>query len=211
MEVTHVEPNYVNPKKAKSVVNLRLIDPHTHRTLCNIRAPKLKICQYKHGPGQLINLESFIKDLKADPDFGFDTEQLCEKEAEGEPNMMSLLGDRRKHNSLWTCIDDMKDIKDKYNRMVQQKQMLVPRQLRNRKDVKDLFEAYILPDITAIYFQEEEEEEESQEKLDSSLKESSTHRALSKMSERSGGLPSTQRLRQMTLVKNASTKYHRLP
>ena len=96
MDVSYVQANLVDPVKEKSVLNLRLIDPHTQRTLCNIRAPKLKISQYKRAPGKLINLESFIKDLNEDPDFGFDTEEMCEKAADREPwsNMLSLLGNR---------------------------------------------------------------------------------------------------------------------
>lgn len=60
MEVQMLQSSLVDTSKSlqsqQKVINLKLTDPLTKRTLCNIRAPKLKIGSYTNGGAKCIDL-----------------------------------------------------------------------------------------------------------------------------------------------------------
>ena len=137
----------------KNVINLKLTDPLTKRTLCNIREPKLKIGRYTRGGDKCIDLHSFMKDLNVTPDFGFDAKDSIVAKESRDPwsNMLALLGNKQKQKALWNSVDDMSEIKKNYNTIVAQKQKAVPKQLKNREEIKKLFEDYTLPDNSNVF------------------------------------------------------------
>jgi len=129
MEVNLSESSLVNnfaPRGnsgSKNVVNLKLIDPHTNRTLCNIRAPKLKIGRYNEDGARCIDLHRYMRDLNVTPDFGFDADDSIVQRQTKEPwaNMLSLLGEKERQKALWSSINEMKEMKANYNMIVAQK------------------------------------------------------------------------------------------
>ena len=124
MEVHETEGNLlnsfaVNQPEERPVKNLRLTDPMTQRTLCNIRNPKLKISRYTNKGAKCIDLQKFIEEINVTPDFGFDADDcIVEKEAKDPwSNMLSLLGAYKKQKALWSSVDEMNEIKKNYNRI----------------------------------------------------------------------------------------------
>lgn len=104
MEVEMLESSLVDntlPKgceQHKNVINLKLVDPLTKRTLCNIREPKLKIGRYTRKGEKCIDLYRCMEDLNVTPDFGFDADDNIVQKEEKDPwnSMLMILGSRQK-------------------------------------------------------------------------------------------------------------------
>lgn len=114
-----------------------LLDPSTNQPFCHIRNPKVKIERYKGGQ---IDLHEFLS--KTNPTLWYDSEQFFDdKKRPNDETLMDIIKDKSKREHFWKCVKQINDIKRAFKMLVQRQFQQVPKNIRQRQEIIDLFQS----------------------------------------------------------------------
>ena len=124
--------------KTDLIVKIR--DPRTQNLLVQFKNPKVPISTKRQMAKPIVDLEKHVM-INEEPNFGpvFQKEKLGDN-CKGWDRLSVLVESKQQNKCFWEFVERLKNLRYTYNQIVDKKWRGLPRYLRRKKDVIEMFQ-----------------------------------------------------------------------